>query len=215
METARSGPRDLLLQGAVRGVMHSAEQTDQGSVRTAHQQDAQVQRLQASHGDPRAHKFKPQTRTQAYTFPSTGPESPGRSRAPVPTTLPFLLHPLGTVGCSPSFRCPGGRCLPARTGGCSRVRSPHGCHCRRSRASTPGSRTRKSTGIGGRHPPGVAAGMVQGTARGTEWSGLRTPASWCRAQGRAQAASGSWSPARARKDRRTRTPGLAPVGRSS
>lgn len=92
------------------------------------------------------------------------------------------------VACSPSCHCPDGRCLPARSGGCSRARSPPGCRCRRSRASTPGSRTRKSTTLGGRCRPGGAA---RGTVRLAGCSGLQTLASWCRAQGRARAASGA------------------------
>lgn len=91
------------------------------------------------------------------------------------------------VGCSPSCHCPDGRYLPARTGGYSRERSPHGCRCKRSRASTPGSRTRKSTALGGQRRPGETARA----ARRAGCSGLWTPASWCRAQGRTRAASGA------------------------
>lgn len=132
--------------------------------------------------DTQAHKFKPQTRFTHF------PAIPGHGR---PLSCQPHPTPLGTEGCSPSCRCPYGRCLPARTVGYSHVRSPHGCHCRQSPASTLGNRTRKSTGLGGRHPPRKAARMVQGTVKEAGCSGLRTPASWCRAQGRAQAASGA------------------------
>lgn len=97
-------------------------------------------------------------------------------------------------GCSPSCRYPDGRYLLARSGGCSRARSPHGCHCRRSRASTPASRTRKSTEHGGRRRrcrPGEPGRMVKrAVKRATRLAACPgTPASWCRAQGRARAAS--------------------------
>lgn len=101
------------------------------------------------------------------------------------------------IGCSPSCRCPDGRCLPAKICGYSRARSPHGCRYRRSRASTPGSRTQKSTELGGRRRPGAAAQATRrvatrrGSARQARCSGLQIPASWCRAQGRARAASGT------------------------
>lgn len=96
------------------------------------------------------------------------------------------------IGCSPSFHCPDGRCLLARTCGYSRARNPHGCHYRRSPASTPGSHTRKSTAPEGRRRPRGAAQATRGVAaRRARCSGLQTPASWCRAQGRARAASGA------------------------
>lgn len=108
---------------------------------------------------------------------------------------PTLCILLGMVRCSPSCRCPDGRCLPARSGGYNRARNPHGCHCRRSRASKPGSRTRKSTELGGgRHPEDaapLAREVVKGVARREECSGLWTPASWCRAQGRARRPPGA------------------------
>lgn len=141
-----------------------------------------------------AHTFKPQL--PPLSAPRIGlpmspiskesvcPQSPGQAGAPSPARP----HPCpwGMAACSPSCRCPDGRCLPARTGGCSRARSPRGCRYRRSRASTPGSRTRRSTAPGGRHRPAGAAPAAR-RARGP---GLRMPASWCRAQGRARASSG-------------------------
>lgn len=139
-----------------------------------------------------AGKFKPQTRAQVHTFlpsarsqclprePQTFQGTSAHDPAPTP---PF---PPGMIGCSPSCRCPDGKCLPARSGGCSHARSPHGCRCRRSRASKPGSHIRKSTGLGGLRGPGGAARAVRAAARRAGCSGLRTPASWCRAQGRAR-----------------------------
>lgn len=139
---------------------------------------------------PQAHTFKSQTRLTYFPqlAPSPSHAIPGHGR-------PFSCQPhltdLGTVGCSPSCHCPCGRCLPARTGGYSHGRSPRGCRCKQSLASTLGSRIRKSTGPGGRHPPRRAARMVRETGREAGRSGLRTPASWCPAQGRARVASGA------------------------
>lgn len=167
------------------------------------------------------HKFNPQTLGTGLHVIPISMESESAQRAPAPTILRPTLTPycLGHGRCSPSCHCPDGRCLPARTGGYSRARSPHGCRYRQSRASTPGSRTRKSTALGGRRRPGAAAQEARRVVRWAGCPGLRTPASWCRAQTRARAAS--WtvlqgrSPGRVRKDERTRTPGLARLGRSS
>lgn len=166
------------------------------------------------HGDPQVHTLQPSQastghrnlshnpQAQVYTLapparshPLPVPGIPGTS-AHYPAPTPFI--PLSMGRYSPSCRCPDGRCLPARSGGCSRARSPHGCRCRRSRASTPRIRTRKSTALGDRRHPGdaarvtggvamgVARGPVRGAARRAGCSGLWTPASWCRAQGRAR-----------------------------
>lgn len=171
-------------------------------IRNTHQHsDSKDHRFKPLHSTHWAHKFEPQNADIRYTFPPSArshrlPREP-RTFQSISVHYP-VSHPLNAwdmVGCLPSCRCPGGRCLPARSGGCSRARSPLGCHCRRSRASTPESRIRKSTVRGGRHRPGgaarVARGAVKGPARRVECSGLRTPVSWCRAQGRARTASGA------------------------
>lgn len=156
-------------------------------IRIIHQQDSSHHTVTTGHTNlshkPRApvYLFSPSARSQSARGPWT-------SQRPLSGSYPIPL-PRGMIQCSPSCRCPDGRCLPARTGGCSRAQSPHGCRCRRSRASTPGSHNRKSTALGGRRRPGEAARAARRAARRARGSGLRTPASWCRAQGRARAVS--------------------------